>query len=789
MSPRWKKAIGDLRAHRGRTLLAMVAIALGLAAAGTVLDTWALVRVATRDGYLASDPAAATLRFDSIPAPLRAAVLDAVRGVPGVRAAESRRTTTARVQMNGAVLTAFLFTSDDLAGQRIGRLRSDLGAWPPGDGEFVIEHSSLDFSGAAVGEPVRLTAGDGPTVELMMSGVARDVGLAPGWMEHVVYGFVPRSTLRALGISDADDEVRLVVEDGTLDREGVRRIATAARGAAESAGVRVGSVDVPEPGEHVHAAQMDSLLYTQGAFGVLALFLAAFLVVNLIAAMLAGQVREIGVLKAIGGRTTQIASLYLAVAAMLGAASAAVAVPIAMLAGERYAALKADLLNFDLTGHTLPLWVPALQVAVGILLPVLASIPTVRRACRVPVGEALRDVGIHDEARVPAVLHRVSGVSRPVLLSLRNAFRKRQRMVLTLLALSTAGAVFLGALGLRRGVLGATDLLFAAQRFDFGLRLAAPQSPDSLSAIVREVQGVEAAEVWTGATATLARTDGTFGSGFPVQAPPASTTLLVPPMREGRWLRAEDSLSLVIGRGLLREDPTLRVGGTLRLLIAGHTDEWTIVGIAETGTGPAAFATREAIMARTGEGATTVIVRSALRGDGAQLELIQRMRQALLANAMPVASSVRVAEQRRSIEDHLLMVVDFLSVMGWLMLVVGALGLASTMAIGVLERTREIGVLRAIGARDGAILAIVQAEGLTIGLLSWAIALPLSVPMSLALGAAFGRIMLPVPVRIIPDGTAVLAWLALVLVVSVGASAWPAWRAMRVPAARALSYE
>ena len=135
------------------------------------------------------------------------------------------------------------------------------------------------------------------------------------------------------------------------------------------------------------------------------------------------------------------------------------------------------------------------------------------------------------------------------------------------------------------------------------------------------------------------------------------------------------------------------------------------------------------------------------------------------------------------------MVVDFLSVMGWLMLVVGALGLASTMAIGVLERTREIGVLRAIGARDGAILAIVQAEGLTIGLLSWAIALPLSVPMSLALGAAFGRIMLPVPVRIIPDGTAVLAWLALVLVVSVGASAWPAWRAMRVPAARALSYE
>ena len=52
--------------------------------------------------------------------------------------------------------------------------------------------------------------------------------------------------------------------------------------------------------------------------------------------------------------------------------------------------------------------------------------------------------------------------------------------------------------------------------------------------------------------------------------------------------------------------------------------------------------------------------------------------------------------------DHLLMVVDFLAAMGWTMLVVGALGLGSTMALAVLERTREIGVLRAIGAGDGA---------------------------------------------------------------------------------------
>ena len=65
---------------------------------------------------------------------------------------------------------------------------------------------------------------------------------------------------------------------------------------------------------------------------------------------------------------------------------------------------------------------------------------------------------------------------------------------------------------------------------------------------------------------------------------------------------------------------------------------------------------------------------------------------------------------------HLLMVADFLGVMAWVMIAVGGLGLASTMSLAVLERTREIGVMRAIGARHGAIHLIIQVEGLVIAL-------------------------------------------------------------------------
>ena len=76
------------------------------------------------------------------------------------------------------------------------------------------------------------------------------------------------------------------------------------------------------------------------------------------------------------------------------------------------------------------------------------------------------------------------------------------------------------------------------------------------------------------------------------------------------------------------------------------------------------------------------------------------------------------------------MVVEFLGAMGWVMIVVGGMGLASTMSLAVLERTREIGVMRAIGAPHRSILIMILMEGLVIAVLGWLASLPLSVPMS-----------------------------------------------------------
>jgi putative ABC transport system permease protein len=105
------------------------------------------------------------------------------------------------------------------------------------------------------------------------------------------------------------------------------------------------------------------------------------------------------------------------------------------------------------------------------------------------------------------------------------------------------------------------------------------------------------------------------------------------------------------------------------------------------------------------------VVATELAGPASQVELIGRVRAGMERHGFRIQSSQSLAEGRRVMEDHLLMVADFLGVMAWLMIVVGGLGLASTMSLAVLERTREIGVLRAIGARHRSILTMVQSRG------------------------------------------------------------------------------
>jgi putative ABC transport system permease protein len=784
-SPRWTKILRDLWLHKARTLLVVSAIAVGIAGAGSVLNTRALLRRVIDEQFAATNPPSATLQVEG----LDARMLATVRAVPGVLGAEARRTVTAAVSLGDATRTAVLFAGDNLSTQSVGKLEREAGAWPPAAGEFVIEKSSVEFAGLKIGDSVTIRVAKGPVVRLPVTGIAHDPGVAPGWMEHVVYGFVTTNTLARLGVPAVADELQILVQRDA-SRSDVRRTAYDVKVAVEASGARVMGIDVPEPGEHIHAGQIDSLLLIQGAFGVIALALSAFLVVNLIAAMLAGQVREIGIMKTIGAQPGQLTAMYLAVALLLGLAAAVVAIPLAAVVGRLYAAFAAEMLNFEVTGQAIPAWSILAQLGVAMTLPVVAAAVPVLRGCRIPVADALRDVGIRGSADGDSGgIFRASGLARPVLLSIRNAFRRRGRMVLTLATLSFGGAVFIGALGVRTAIRRASANIFGeVLRYDIALRLGEGHAPESIESAIAKLEGVEAVESWSGARAAVAHGGGVSGNFFSLTGLPVQTRLVRYPVLQGRWLDESDDRAIVVSRALAMDEPSLVAGTTVSLVIDGKASEWRIVGVVDAGVSSSAFTTRRTLASATGDSRARSAVVAAAEAVEPR-ELTDRIRGALEGGPFRVTSANLTALSRASFEDHVLMVAAFLVVMSQLTIVVGGLGLASTMSLSVLERTREIGVLRAIGASHGAIMWMVQVEGLVVALLSWMIAIPLSIPMTIILSRAFGDVFVPLPPTYLPGIPALGAWLLVATVVSLIASAWPARHATRVTTAAALAYE
>ena len=135
-----------------------------------------------------------------------------------------------------------------------------------------------------------------------------------------------------------------------------------------------------------------------------------------------------------------------------------------------------------------------------------------------------------------------------------------------------------------------------------------------------------------------------------------------------------------------------------------------------------------------------------------------------------------------------MIIVYLLAVVAVLIAVVGSVGLSGALSINALERQKEIGVMRAIGASGRAVGGIFIGEGVIIGMISWLLAIPLSIPLGMAFSNAIGgAIELQLIYRYSFTGVAI--WFGVVVILAILASGLPAWRATRVSVHEVLSYE
>jgi putative ABC transport system permease protein len=817
-NPRLRKILSDLRANKTRTLLTVLTIAVGVFAIGFVIGVAAIFMPDMDADYQSANPHAALIFSE----PFGEEVVAAVRQVPGVADVEGRHIMQARLilpdeKRANAILTGLA----SLDSARISRIRPENGASagcsisapPLADGEIWIERSSLNMLKVKAGDTVKVELSDGSVHELRVAGLVRDVSIPSTLFTETINGYVNPATLEKLnGLSSQDapsTELLFTVSERKRDDTYVRQVAQAAAEQMRTHGIKVFSTMVNSPGRHFSSDIASGVMVVLTILGVLIVLLSMFLVVNTITTLLGQHIRQIGIMKAIGGRLSQIIVMYLALVMCFGLVALLVAVPLAALAAYATSGMLSDFLNFNLRAFRVAPNALLAQAIAALVVPVIAALVPVLSGTRITIRRALSDYGITEQKMKPgqgkanrprgdlysprpSALH----TSPAMALSLRNTFRRKGRLIMTLIVLTLGGAIFIAVFNLQVTFAHVLDEFQVYYLADVKLSFNQTYPLETLTQIIEGQPGVEYVEGWGWFNGRTQVADPNRAIDVGLTAVPGNTRLSPLQLTSGRWLTPEDQNALVVvtdGR-VTREHPELAAGREIVLRVNEQDTTWRIVGLHRVAgnLNPPILYVNAAYLGKllgAADQVNELRITTTARDLAGQKQVAKALESRFKQAGIPVAQLTLGKEWRKGQAATLDVFVYFLLVMAAMIAVVGGLGLAGTMSMNVLERTREIGVLRAIGASNGSVMRVVLVEGLLIGLISWVLAILLSFPITLALDSGVGVAMFQSPLKFAFGWSGLVNWLAGVLVLAVLASLLPALRAVRLTVRDVLAYE
>lgn len=795
MRPRWRKILRDVVSNRTRTILVVVSIAIGVFAFGTILAGLIVTQRELRSAYLQTNPASGTITTTAFDDDLVTAVAHA----PHVVAAQGRRAVAARIQLGPAQwqdTVLYLLPNDGVMDVNI--VRPERGAWPPARHTVLIERASLSKAQAAIGDTITIEVPGQTARQVLVVGTTHDLSLPPAVISGQVFGYVDADTMAWLGATKGYNQVSFVVDGDRMDEAHIHRVAADVERVVKRSGRDVINTDVPSPPlQHPAEVILPTLMTILGMLGVLVLVISTFLIINTISAILTQQTRQIGVMKSIGARADQVRTMYYVLAMSFGALALVIAIPASMLGSYGFERFIAGQLNVDITHFSMPPLVIVLEVLAAMAVPVIAATAPIRSVINRPAREALAGdtTAPIDENPVDKLIARIRGLSRPTRLALRNTFRRRGRLVRTLAALALGGAVFVSAMTLRASLFVTLDASIASQRYDVEIQFSRPYRIARVTPDVLTVPGVVTVESLLRNVIYPVHADGATGEKITLRAMPADTIMFSPRMVAGRWLQPGDTNSIVLSTNITRKEPQYTVGREVTMRINDQDYQFQIVGYIEELQPPVnpalGYITIDGYNAVAGGAGRTDTIRVSSVGHDAATHktLSGALEQALTADGYDVRLIHTRTEDRTILADRFNLISVVLSMLSTLIAIVGALGLTGTMSMNVLERTREIGIMRAVGATDQAVRQVIVSEGIVIGVLAWLMGTVISIPMSMLMCYGIGINLLGTGLIWTYALYAVVIWLVVVVSLSIIASRLPARNAVQLTVREVLAYE
>jgi putative ABC transport system permease protein len=796
---RWYKILNDIFGNKNRSILVVLSIAVGVGVVGMINNARFIIEQEIGSQYEWGNPASVSIYVS----PFEKELSTAVENMREVEIVQPRRFTGAKIILSDGEEDVNLVTVPEYDDIKVNNLLVESGSSEIGLRTIALERQSAKALDVKVGDQITIEMHDGNLYTLTLVSIYHDIYELPYSITKTVSGHVSMETLQWLGEVPYYSRIDLITADDRYDRENVLDIAALARDRViEPAGYYVGSIQIPgidsDPGKHWAQNQINGFVLILQVMSVMAIFLSGGLVVNTISAILTQQVKQIGIMRSIGAVPSQIAGMYILNILGYSFIGWALAIPMGILGSYGLAKYAASFLNFSVSGLSVSLNIILLQTLIAMIIPVGVALYPIIAGTSIKIYDAIYQQGLVNESQKPwleRLLGKLKVLKPPVVLSILNTFRNVPRLAFTLVTLTLAGATFVAAFSTRASL---NEQIVEMSRYvNYDAAISIPSS-ENLHTVEREalrIPGIVLAEGWAQATGKVVYQDQSEGEELTIIGLPYDTQTIAPKLLSGRWLTPTDSWQVVVNQDLVDQEEDIQVGSTIDIEVMGKEHSYTVVGVLSKHlSGPRVYINYSMFSKITGRNDQINELR--VRTDVLQIaseeeqEVIRLQLEERLSNAGITDSSAHTQADISSYFSEPFGIILFvLVIMASLLAIVGGLSLTGTMGINVMERTREIGVLRSVGASNSSVRQVVVVEGVMIALISWLLVSLISGPTGAALASAVLFAVLKTQLTFQFSHFGLIIWMAIVVVIGVITSLSPAQKAVALTVREVLDYE
>lgn len=803
MNTLWRKVWADLYQSKSRTVLAIISMAIGVFCVGTLFGMIDLQLSKMDAAHQQSQPSHINLILRGDADQSLSAQIKALSGVAEV---DSMTPITVNFRRPGEKewTMATLIIRPDFTTQLFDKTTLKAGSWPSNH-QLAVENLSAQFSGVNIGDNIEFKVAD-TLITSPIIGIVRHPFVKPPKFGGQIHFFANAGSAALFGIPENSFRQLLVQIEPPYNLDRANAIAADIRTLLANNGLAVNVSLLQDPQKHWGRPFLAGVNEVLKTMALVSLALASVLILNTIAEHITLQTNQIGVMKSLGASTFTIAKIYISETLILAVMAILLALPLSLAVAYFSSCHLLALFNIDCGEFDFSRQAIYWMAIGGLAAPLMAALGPILRGAFMSVRMAIASYGVgvdFGNSRFDLFIEWFGFRFLPTLYAaaLGNLFRRKSRLLLTQSVLILASVMFLVLMSLIASLNLTLDNEMARSRYELMLAFTVDHSPQKVLNIANSVLATKHAEVWRRLPLEIAqnslplRQKGSLG--LQMLALPANTDMYRPLIESGRWLEAEDAGRRVL---LLSADTAalnhITVGDNVDVSIGPIKQSWRVIGVyrwlvAGSYSVEPVYAPLETLKEITHHDAASFLLVDAPMSDlTAETNFLNDLKQGYQDQNIQLNAYATQAklQQRQFARNQFNPVIGTLSGLASMIAVVGGIGLSGAMSISVLQRIREIGVLRAIGAQSNAIFHLFLMEGILHALLAWLVSAPLAYLAAEPIARKLGKTMLGIQLDFAFDFRAVFYWLVIVLLLAGIASYWPAKKAASMSVRESLGY-